>query len=184
MSAAIVDTGRLVALLDRAERHRKWASDRIAELEAPLLVCEPVLAEAMFLLARLSARRMSCAGFWKTARSGSACASMNTSPSCVACFGTVETDRCGSRTRASCEWPNCTTGTPCSRSTPISQCIASTAVPLLLLGQSGTRCAISRPTISGQIGQASSPAGRRRRHRDAGRLQRRDLRPPCPCRRR
>jgi uncharacterized protein len=53
MSAAIVDTGPLVALLDRAERNHKWASDRIAELEAPLLVCEPVLAEAMFLLARL-----------------------------------------------------------------------------------------------------------------------------------
>jgi uncharacterized protein len=54
MSAAIVDTGPLVALLDRAERHHRWVSDRIAELEAPLLVCEPVLAESMFLLARLS----------------------------------------------------------------------------------------------------------------------------------
>ena len=38
----------------RAERHHRWVSDRIAELEAPLLVCEPVLAEAMYLLARLS----------------------------------------------------------------------------------------------------------------------------------
>lgn len=54
MSAAIVDTGPLVALLDRAERHHRWVSDRIEELEAPLLVCEPVLTEAMFLLARLS----------------------------------------------------------------------------------------------------------------------------------
>ena len=54
MAAAIVDTGPLVALLDRAERHHRWVSERITELDAPLLVCEPVLAEAMFLLARLS----------------------------------------------------------------------------------------------------------------------------------
>jgi len=52
MPAAIVDTGPLVALLDRAERHHRWVSESIAELDAPLLVCEPVLAEAMFLLSR------------------------------------------------------------------------------------------------------------------------------------
>jgi uncharacterized protein len=53
MRAAIVDTGPLVALLDRAERHHRWVAERIRELEAPLLVCEPVLAEAMHLLARV-----------------------------------------------------------------------------------------------------------------------------------
>ena len=53
MRVAIADTGPLVALLDRAERHHAWVMERVAELEAPLLVCEPVLAEAMFLLARL-----------------------------------------------------------------------------------------------------------------------------------
>ena len=52
MTAAIVDTGPLVALCDRAERHHHWVAERIEELEAPLLVCEPVLAEAMYLLAR------------------------------------------------------------------------------------------------------------------------------------
>ena len=51
---AIVDTGPLVAFLDRAERHHRWVTQRVNELEAPLLVCEPVLAEAMFLLARFS----------------------------------------------------------------------------------------------------------------------------------
>jgi predicted nucleic acid-binding protein len=50
--AAIVDTGPLVAFLDRAERHHRWAAERIDELEAPLLVCEPVLAEAAYLLSR------------------------------------------------------------------------------------------------------------------------------------
>jgi uncharacterized protein len=52
MTAAIVDTGPLVAFFDRAERHHRWVSARIEELDAPLLVCEPVLAETMYLLAR------------------------------------------------------------------------------------------------------------------------------------
>jgi predicted nucleic acid-binding protein len=50
--AAIVDTGPLVAYFIRSERHHHWATDRIEELEAPLLVCEPVLAEAAYLLRR------------------------------------------------------------------------------------------------------------------------------------
>lgn len=49
---AIVDTGPLVAFFDRAERHHQWVTKRIEELEAPLLICEPVLTEVMFLLAR------------------------------------------------------------------------------------------------------------------------------------
>ena len=49
---AIVDTGPLVAFFDRAERHHAWAVARIEELEAPLLVCEPVLTEAVYLLSR------------------------------------------------------------------------------------------------------------------------------------
>ena len=53
MPAAIVDTGPLVAFLDRAERHHEWTVERVRSLEAPLLVCEPVLAEAMFLLSDL-----------------------------------------------------------------------------------------------------------------------------------
>jgi uncharacterized protein len=47
---AIVDTGPLVAFFDRAERHHRWVAERIAELEVPLLVCEPVLTETMYLL--------------------------------------------------------------------------------------------------------------------------------------
>ena len=52
MAAAIVDTGPLVAFLDRSERHHRWVVGRIAELEGPLLLCESVLTEAMYLLAR------------------------------------------------------------------------------------------------------------------------------------
>jgi uncharacterized protein len=54
MRAAILDTGPLVAFLDRAEQHHRWVAERIEELDTPLLVCEPVLAEAMHLLARFS----------------------------------------------------------------------------------------------------------------------------------
>ena len=52
MRAAIVDTGPLVAFLDRAEQHHSWVVERIEALDTPLLVCEPVLAETMHLLAR------------------------------------------------------------------------------------------------------------------------------------
>jgi predicted nucleic acid-binding protein len=48
----IVDTGPLVAFFDRSERHHLWAAARIEELSAPLLVCEPVLTEAIYLVAR------------------------------------------------------------------------------------------------------------------------------------
>jgi len=51
--AAIADTGALVALLDRGERHHGWAAERVREMEVPLLICEPVLTETMHLLARL-----------------------------------------------------------------------------------------------------------------------------------
>ncbi len=49
---AIVDTGPLVAFFDRSERYHGWVAARVGELDAPLLVCEPVLTEAFYLLAR------------------------------------------------------------------------------------------------------------------------------------
>jgi predicted nucleic acid-binding protein len=52
MAAAIVDTGPLVAFFDRAEQYHRWVVECFEQLEAPLLVCEPVLAETMYLLAR------------------------------------------------------------------------------------------------------------------------------------
>ena len=54
MRHAILDTGPLIAFLDRAEQNHRWAVEQVEELEAPLLVCEPVLAEAMHLLAGFS----------------------------------------------------------------------------------------------------------------------------------
>jgi predicted nucleic acid-binding protein len=47
---AIADTGPLVAYLDRSEARHKDVTARFKELAAPILVCEPVLTEAMYLL--------------------------------------------------------------------------------------------------------------------------------------
>lgn len=46
----IVDTGPLVALLNKADRHHVWAKERFAEIEPPLLTCEAVVVEACHLL--------------------------------------------------------------------------------------------------------------------------------------
>jgi predicted nucleic acid-binding protein len=47
---AIADTGPLVAFLDRRDGYHVWASEQIDLIKPPMLVCEPVLSEAMFLL--------------------------------------------------------------------------------------------------------------------------------------
>jgi uncharacterized protein len=49
---AIVDTGPVVAFFDRSERHHRWTAEQVEQLDAPLLVCEPVLTEALYLLGR------------------------------------------------------------------------------------------------------------------------------------
>ena len=48
----VLDTGPLIALLDRDETHHDWASARFDTLSPPLLTCEAVLSEASFLLHR------------------------------------------------------------------------------------------------------------------------------------
>ncbi len=50
MTSVLLDTGLIVALLDRSERHHKECVAVIAEIEAPLLTCEAVVAEACYLL--------------------------------------------------------------------------------------------------------------------------------------
>ena len=46
----LLDTGPLVALLDRRESHHQWAVDQIKQLVPPLITCGAVLSEAFFLL--------------------------------------------------------------------------------------------------------------------------------------
>ncbi len=46
----IVDTGPIVALLDRRETTHKWADEKFRSLPKPLLTCESVLTEAYYLM--------------------------------------------------------------------------------------------------------------------------------------
>ncbi|MBW1731045.1 MAG: PIN domain-containing protein [Deltaproteobacteria bacterium] len=49
----ILDTGPLVAFLNRRDRYHQWVVEQWAGIEPPLLTCEPVLSEACFLLSRI-----------------------------------------------------------------------------------------------------------------------------------
>jgi len=46
----LADTGPLVALLNPRDQHHDWAVARFNEFTEALVTCEPVLAEALFLL--------------------------------------------------------------------------------------------------------------------------------------
>ena len=46
----LLDTGPLVALLNRRDRYHEWAKLQWAKVAPPLLTCEAVLSEACFLL--------------------------------------------------------------------------------------------------------------------------------------
>ena len=49
-AATLLDTGPLVAFLNRRDRFHAWAVAQLDEIEPPLLTCEPVLSESCFLL--------------------------------------------------------------------------------------------------------------------------------------
>ena len=53
-SRSLLDTGPLVALLNRRDRYHRWAVGQWADLRSPLVTCEPVLTEACFLLRHIS----------------------------------------------------------------------------------------------------------------------------------
>jgi predicted nucleic acid-binding protein len=50
----LLDTGVVVALLDRSERHYVQCASVVAKLGRPLVTCEAVIAESCYLLRRLS----------------------------------------------------------------------------------------------------------------------------------
>ena len=52
-SRVLVDTGPLVAFLNRRDRRHAWARTQLAEIQPPLLTCEAVLSEACFLVRNL-----------------------------------------------------------------------------------------------------------------------------------
>lgn len=50
MKPVLLDTGCIVAALDRSERNHRACAEILSELEAPLVTCEAVIAEACYLL--------------------------------------------------------------------------------------------------------------------------------------
>lgn len=48
----VIDTGPLVAYFNSRDRFHRWVVDQMRNLSGPLLTCEPVLAEACFLIQR------------------------------------------------------------------------------------------------------------------------------------
>ena len=54
MKPVLLDTGVIVALLDRSERLHRACAGVIRGLQAPLITCEAVIAESCYLLRNLS----------------------------------------------------------------------------------------------------------------------------------
>lgn len=50
MNPVLLDTGCIVGLLDRSEKHHDALSETVAALENPLVTCEAVIAESCYLL--------------------------------------------------------------------------------------------------------------------------------------
>lgn len=50
--SVILDTGPLVALLDRRDKDHEWSVGQWSQVEPPLLTCESVISEACFLLGK------------------------------------------------------------------------------------------------------------------------------------
>lgn len=54
MKPVLLDTGVIVALLDRSEKQHDACAETVRELEAPLITCEAVIAESCYLLRNLA----------------------------------------------------------------------------------------------------------------------------------
>lgn len=52
MSEVLIDTGPLVAMLCAGDRDHTWTVERFRALPPPFLTCEPVIAEACYLIER------------------------------------------------------------------------------------------------------------------------------------
>lgn len=50
----VIDTGPIVALLNRRDRHHAWAREVLDTVEPPIFTCEGVISEACFLLRRFT----------------------------------------------------------------------------------------------------------------------------------
>lgn len=53
MSAVLLDTGVIVACLDRSERYHEVCASAVSDTTLPLVTCEAVIAESCYLLRRV-----------------------------------------------------------------------------------------------------------------------------------
>jgi uncharacterized protein len=53
----IVDTGPLVALLNKTDKHHVWVLQQLQDIAPPMITCEAVLAEATYLSRALPGAR-------------------------------------------------------------------------------------------------------------------------------
>jgi len=53
VKSVLLDTGVIVALLDRSEQFHRACADAVRSLQAPLITCEAVIAECCYLLRNL-----------------------------------------------------------------------------------------------------------------------------------
>ena len=53
MSRVLLDAGVIVALLRPADAWHRWSREAVAAIKPPLYTCEPVLAEASYLLRKV-----------------------------------------------------------------------------------------------------------------------------------
>jgi predicted nucleic acid-binding protein len=53
----LIDTGPLVAVINRRDHYHDWATEQLRQLPSPLITCEPVLTESWFLLGRTNCGR-------------------------------------------------------------------------------------------------------------------------------
>ena len=49
----IIDTGFLVALLNRSEQYHSWVKNQLNNISSPIITCEPVITETCFLLRKI-----------------------------------------------------------------------------------------------------------------------------------
>jgi uncharacterized protein len=61
----LLDTGPLVAFLNARDRYHAWAKVQLGLLQPPLLTCEAVLSEALFLLRHKREAQEAVMGFVK-----------------------------------------------------------------------------------------------------------------------
>jgi predicted nucleic acid-binding protein len=54
VTPVLIDTGCIVALLDRSARQHRQCVEVISSLDAPLITCEAVIAESCYLLRNLA----------------------------------------------------------------------------------------------------------------------------------